>query len=227
MDVFYPSLCVNCSTQTLSGVPLCSSCFLVLKFLHGHYCVVCGVAIARCRNVCLGCETLGTYLSELHSVFEYDSASKNMILNLKFRDDLTNVRIYAKWLFAKGVGILERSDLLIPMPLHRVRLFHRKFNQAALLARELGKICHLPCHVFVLKKNKNTRPQSGLPAHERIKNVASSFEVTNPNVISGKVITLIDDVVTTGSSLQECAKVLRQSGAQEVLALTLGRAMCR
>ncbi|MFV9838461.1 MAG: ComF family protein [Aaplasma endosymbiont of Hyalomma asiaticum] len=225
VDIFFPRLCLNCGNATLCCEPICNSCFHALKFLHGRYCVLCGGTTANRQNTCMSCNPLETYLNSLDSIFEYDNASRNMILNLKFHDDLTNVHIYAKWLYAKGATVLSSADLIIPMPLHRTRLFSRKFNQAALLARELSKICGVPCDVFVLKKNRNTRPQSGLPAHERVKNVASTFTVTNVDMIVGKFIVLIDDVVTTGASLQACAKALKQAGAREVYALTLGRTM--
>ena len=225
VDIFYPRLCANCGALSLRCVPICDTCFHALKFLHGRYCVLCANATANKQSTCISCNAQETYLNSLDSIFEYDTTSRNMILNLKFHDDLTNVHIFAKWLYAKGAALLSGADLIIPMPLHRIRLFSRKFNQAALLARELSKICGVPCDVFVLKKNRNTRPQSGLSAHERVKNVAASFTVTNANTVAGKSIVLVDDVVTTGASLQACAKALKKAGAYEVSALTLGRTM--
>jgi ComF family protein len=119
--------------------------------------------------------------------------------------------------------LLEDCDVLVPVPLHPRRLRERGFNQAALIARELGRRAGRPCAEGVLVRRKDTSPQTGLTAAERRRNVAGAFAVRHRGQVAGHVVTLVDDVLTTGATARTCARTLRDSGAREVRLLSVAR----
>jgi len=114
-------------------------------------------------------------------------------------------------------------DLIIPVPLHPRRLRERGFNQSLLLARQVGKRRSIPLNFTALHRTRQTQPQTQLSGAERRKNVRGAFEVRQAEVVGGKRILLVDDVFTTGATVQECASVLGEAGASEVHVLTLAR----
>lgn len=114
-------------------------------------------------------------------------------------------------------------DLLIPVPLHIKRLKERGFNQAVLLSKEIKRAHSIPIEMFGLKRIRATRPQVLLKEKERMLNVKGAFAVKNPANIKGRKVLLIDDVFTTGATVNECAKVLKKAGAERIDVLTLAR----
>ena len=139
-------------------------------------------------------------------------------------DKTENAGILARFLFQAGRDIWAAgADLLLPVPLHYTRLIKRRYNQSALLAGELEKLVLVPVDYNSVVRHKKTRPQVEFSGHERVKNVKGAFLVRHPEQIRGKKIVLIDDVMTTGSTLKECALVLQKAGASSVDALTVAR----
>ncbi len=126
---------------------------------------------------------------------------------------------YSEW-------VLPAPDLIVPVPLHTQRLSQRGFNQAGLLARELGRKLRTPVLPDALVRANQTLPQTRLKRRERLENVKGAFQISNDRKVRGRRILLIDDVFTTGTTLSECSKVLkRKGGASEVYALTVTRAL--
>ncbi len=121
--------------------------------------------------------------------------------------------------------LLDGSDVLVPVPLHPRRLRERGYNQAALLARELGRRTGRPHGERVLVRRKDTAPQAGLSAAARRRNVAGAFAVRQKGFIAGRVVTLVDDVLTTGATAYACARALREAGAREVRLLSIARVL--
>ena len=154
----------------------------------------------------------------------YDENSKKLILDFKFFDHLENKSLLANWLLLAGKDIFKEGvDLLIPVPLHFSRLLKRKYNQSAVLCDALSKLSHIPANYKALKKTKHTLPQVSCNGKQRLKNVRNAFDVIHPEMVKNKRIVLIDDVFTTGSTLKECARVLKKAGAKSVDALTIAR----
>ena len=116
-------------------------------------------------------------------------------------------------------------DGIVPVPLHPKRLRWRGFNQAVLLAREVGREWRLPMDPFVLRRSRNTSPQTQLPEEERRKNVRRAFEIAAEKSVKGKSLLLVDDVYTSGATVNECSRTLMRAGAKEVYVLTLARAV--
>ena len=158
------------------------------------------------------------------SAIKYDQFSKKLLLDFKFADHIENRSLLARWLYFAGKDIFNAGvDLIIPVPLYFTRLLSRKYNQSAILTAELSKMTAIPADYKSLKKIRNTLPQVQCNGTKRKTNIKNAFQVKNPNKIKGKRILLIDDVYTTGSTLNECCKVLLKAGATSVDILTVAR----
>ena len=154
----------------------------------------------------------------------YDDNSRPLIVNFKFHDKTENSKFLARWLYSAGHDIWEQgADVLMPVPLHNARLRHRKYNQSALLCKDLSKFVNLPVDYASLVRHKNTRPQVEFNGKERERNVKHAFKVCNKDAIQNKRIVIIDDVMTTGSTIRECAVELLKNGAQSVDVITIAR----
>jgi ComF family protein len=146
-----------------------------------------------------------------------------MVLSFKHGNALYIAPFLAQGLLNIGSDLLRTADLILPVPLHWRRLYNRGFNQAAVVAQHLGKISHKPVSVNILKRIQNTPFQGNLSLEERIKNVAHCFKVSKPQKIKNKSILLVDDVMTTGATLNACAKTLLKVGAKEINVLCVAR----
>ena len=210
---------------------ICVECFNKIRFISKPYCQICGRPFENTddmlQSVCAECmRQKRRSFSLIRSAFVYDDNSKNMLLSLKFRDKVSYSPSIAKSMAQAGADIFEENpDLIVPVPLHYMRMLSRKYNQSALLANELSKISGIKTDLFSLKRHKNTIPQVKFSGKERVKNVRGAFEVKNPQKIKGKSIVLIDDVMTTGSTLKECAIALKRAGAKRIYALTAARTL--
>ncbi len=146
-----------------------------------------------------------------------------MIINFKFFDNLNYVKTFAKWIYQANHDVFKSAKVIIPVPLHRMRLLKRKYNQAALLAKELSKLSDLFYTPFAIRRTCNTVPQAGLSLKQREKNLKKVFSVSNKEVVKDKIVILVDDVVTTGSTARSCSQEILNSGAREVRVLSLAR----
>ncbi len=155
----------------------------------------------------------------------YDDGSRDLVLHLKHADALAGVPVMARWLQRAGAEMLRDADFLVPVPLHWTRLFQRRYNQSAELARALSRLSRVKALPDCLIRNRRTPSQGGLSRQRRQHNVRDAFKLTARYQarISGANIVLIDDVMTTGATLEACAAALLDAGAARVDALTLAR----
>jgi ComF family protein len=173
---------------------------------------------------CVNCLNKKDNLRYSRSAVIYDVFSKKLILDFKFFDHIENKKLLAQWMYLAGKDIFDAGvDVIIPIPLHKLRLLKRKYNQSAILASELSKMTNIKSDYKSFVKIRSTQPQSECSGKKRITNIKNAFTVKNPENIKGKRILLIDDVYTTGSTLRECAKVLKKAGAKSVDALTIAK----
>jgi len=199
-----------------------------LNFINAPLCAKCGVPFSfeAADMTCGDClETLPIY-NQNRSALIYDDASRGMILKFKHGDQTHAVKAFMSWLRQAGMVLLNNADIIIPVPLHRNRLIKRRYNQADLIGRELIK--HYPnaqYHPDALLRIKNTMSQGHKRAKDRTKNVYRAFQANTKYDYNDKNILIIDDVYTTGATLNECAKMLYRAGAKEVNCLTLARAV--
>ena len=227
IDVILPPRCLLCGKAIHSDSSLCSDCFSDINFISKPYCQHCGLPLAYNPSdtlYCANCLSKKSPFRLCRSAVKYDNFSKRLILDFKFSDHLENKKLLSYWLFIAGEDIFKQGvDLIIPVPLYCTRLFKRKYNQSAVLADGLSKLCGICADYSSLKKIKKTTPQIQCSGKQRVQNVKNAFQVVTPEHIKGKRIVLIDDVYTTGSTLKECAKVLKKAGAKSVDALTVAR----
>lgn len=157
----------------------------------------------------------------------YDDQSRNMIIRFKHTDATHLASAFGEMMYHAARDLLKSTDLLIPIPLHRWRLFKRGYNQAGLLARVVSQRSKVPALFNALQRDRQTPSQAGLKRQERQANLRGAFSVSQKHLaaIHGKVVTIIDDVWTTGSTLTEACQVLLRAGAKEVRVLTLARVL--
>ena len=227
LDAIFPQSCVQCDRE---GKCLCSDCFNLIDILEYQFCPVCGKRVIG-QNVCKGC-VKKTNLDGIFSASPYsDFLVKKAIVRLKYEPYLKNLsKTLADLIITHFYllhnnhirGILQDS-ILIPVPISKDKMKIRNFNQAKEIARELSMKLQLPLFSDVLLKTKSTPQQVGLPLWKRKKNIKNAFVIFNSNKIISKKILLIDDVFTTGSTVEECAKTLKDAGAREVYAIVAAR----
>ena len=172
---------------------------------------------------CGACLESPPVYDRVRAVFVYNADSRSLITRLKYGDRTDHAPALARWMNRAGNRLLDDADFMMPVPLHRWRLVSRTFNQSTLLARHLSKISGVPAKFDVLRRTKATPQQGRLSAQARRRNVASAFSVVSPDRVAGRCIVLIDDVLTTGATLNACARALRAAGAAQVDALVAGR----
>ena len=147
------------------------------------------------------------------------------MLRFKHGDRLEGVPAFARWMARAGADLLEGADLLAPVPLHRWRLWSRRYNQSALLALALGRLTGISARPGLLQRRRATPAMGHMNRQERERNVKGAFRL-NPRqegVVAGRTVVLVDDVLTTGATVGECARALTRAGAAAVDVLTLGR----
>lgn len=155
----------------------------------------------------------------------YDGSGKRIVLSFKHSDRTDMAGPLARWMLRAGAPVLEGCDMLVPVPMHWRRLFQRGYNQAALLAQRIGAEGGIPVRTELLRRSKATETQEGRNREARFENQNDTIEVQPRQAphIARKVITIVDDVMTTGATLSACTRVLQTAGAAEVRVLMLAR----
>lgn len=228
-DIILPSSCICCGEQVGSGSGICQDCFNNINFISSPYCMKCGHPFDNVSSdkelLCANCiKSISSPIRLGRSSFQYNDASKNMLLAFKFMDKTQNAKMLSHWMHVSGKDIFnEGIDIIIPVPLHYVRMLKRKYNQSALLAKELGRLSGVLVDCSSVVRVKNTLPQVSFSGSARVRNIKGAFKVKHPKRIKGKRILLIDDVYTTGSTINECAIELLKAGAKSVDYLTASR----
>jgi ComF family protein len=190
-------------------------------------CKTCGCPDARVKNEvkCTNCPPGQVWFASARAVAVFSGVAQTLVAKLKYQHRLEYAPVIARAMANDFVRAGGTADIIIPVPLHSTRLRERGFNQSAVLARHFAEICPLQVLEKVLIRQRPTPTQTRLKKGERRKNVAGAFVCTDPVLIQGKHVLLIDDVYTTGSTLNECAKVLRDAGAESVECLAYCRAV--
>jgi ComF family protein len=226
LDVVLPALCLLCRKPISAAGGLCPSCWGDLTFLGPPQCDRCGLPFPFDQGpLCGECLRRAPAFSRARAVMHYDEHAKRLILRFKNADRIHAAPILATWLARAGAELLPEVDVLVPVPLHWRRLFRRRYNQSALLARALARQSGVPWLPDTLRRVRATPTQGGLGARQRRLNVRGAFAVP-PHCrarIAGKRALLIDDVLTTGATLDAAARALRRAGAADVFALALAR----
>jgi len=226
VDLVIPLQCVKCGGLLDTKEGLCTSCWSSISFISKPYCGCCGRPFdfeIEDNALCGACSSHSPLFTSARSVFTYSAESKHLILKFKHTDSISGAPLFAEWMTRQLEEI--KDPLCIPVPLHWTRLFMRTYNQAGLLALEIAKRKDWTYAPFFLKRKRRTPSQGYLSKIERIKNVENAFLVPEKKKkqLTGKTVLLVDDVFTTGATLNACTKVLLKNGAKDVHAITLGR----
>jgi len=228
LDLFFPPQCPCCHDAVVSQGTLCAQCWSNVTFVSDPVCECCGYPFeydAGSHALCAGCIAQPPLFSQARSALQYDDHSRRMILSFKHGDQTDQAAPFANWMLRAGRELLQDCPLLIPVPLHPKRLLKRRYNQASLLANHLGHLTKLDVDHLNFQRIKATDSQGFKSLKARHKNVkgAFMFKKEASHTLKDRPVLLIDDVFTTGATLNECAKNLLKSGAPEVRALTLAR----
>jgi len=227
-DVIWPPV------STLSGDPvertgaLTGADFARLHFIDRPWCARCGVPFdypAYEGMACAPCSAKPPVWGMARAALVYDEASRVLPLTLKHAGRTDMLAAYGRWMARAGAEALAGADALIPVPLHASRLRKRRFNQSLLLARAIANETGLVVDAHALHRTRRTGTQGGLSAKSRTRNVAGAFTVqaSAKARIAGARLVIVDDVHTTGATLNACVRTLKRAGAAEVNALTLAR----
>jgi ComF family protein len=228
VDTILPPRCLSCGIVTASPAALCGTCWRDLTFLGDPVCARCGVPFeitVASRTVCGRCLAEPPRFSRARAALTYDDASRPLILRFKHGDDLQAAPLFVTWMLRAGEALLADADEIVPVPLHRWRLFSRRYNQAAELARGLAKRSGVPAMTDGLIRVRRTPSQGVLGREARRRNVQGAFR-PNPErveVLRGKRVLLIDDVMTSGATVSACATALKRAGVRTVDVLTVAR----
>lgn len=230
IEIFFPSHCLYCERIISKESLFCGDCWLKLQFITDPKCKICSypfeIEISHMSPLCSKCLIKKPSYDKSIVIFRYNHFIKKIIGDLKYRDQNFLAKKFAKILSEKIRSEITTYDLIAAVPLHQKRLQKRRFNQAVLLCRELLKI--FPTKIFYpdfLIRVKNTKSQVELKKKEREKNLKRAFLVNKKyrDEVKGKKILLVDDVITTGATLENCAKELRRRGAKEVVVLAVAK----
>ena len=199
-----------------------------VRFIDRPWCRSCGCPFDHPSYDdmdCPACIARPPVFAKTRSAFIYDAESRGMVLSLKHAGRTDAVAAYGRWMARAGADVLTDVNALIPVPLHASRLRSRRFNQSLLLAHAVSKATGVAVDPHALTRVRRTGTQGGLTAKGRTRNVAGAFKVRDRAVqrILGARVVLIDDVFTTGATLNACARALTLAGAENVNAITLAR----
>jgi ComF family protein len=230
-----PSACTVCD-RPLGDDPVpffCRQCWANIRPLQGPACPRCRRPFASAAAVthsptheCQDCRTRDPYYQQVWAPYVYASPLQDAIALYKYQSKVSLADSLAALLIETIPQDLD-ADVLMPVPLHPNRLRHREFNQSLLLADRIGLTLRRPLSYRNLVRTLDTDPQVTLPRSARLRNVRKAFALRQPSEVAGKRVLLIDDVFTTGTTVNECAKVLLDAGARQVSVLALARSLER
>jgi ComF family protein len=228
LDALLPPRCLSCGETVAEQGVLCAECWRAVTFIAPPYCARCGVPFphegAALGSVCAGCIAEPPPFDRARAVFRYDEASRALVLAFKHADRTHTAPAYGRWLRRAGAELFDGADLVVPVPLHWTRLFARRYNQSALLAHAIRAAGGPPVDPDLLVRRRRTPSQGHLGRRARARNVERAFRLRAGAEVRGRHVVVVDDVMTTGATLAECARVLRRAGAARVDVLTLARA---
>ena len=232
LDWLYPPHCCHCGghIQVPRARILCRRCYgtLLTRRIEQPFCEACGQPLADgpdVRQRCITCLSVERYFVRARAVFQYAEPVRSVVRSYKFGGDyflgprLLRGALRSGWM----PGEIERPEAVLPVPLHPRRRRERGYDQALLLARVLARHFRSPLAAGALRRTRYTAQQSNLPMLRRQDNVRGAFVVRRPDRVRGTSLLLVDDVMTTGATADECAKVLSRAGAAQVQVLTLAR----
>ncbi len=228
LGLLYPPTCIACQGATGEPHALCAACWSQIRFIERPFCERLGTPF----QVDLGQPLLSPaaiadppVFGRARAVAEYDGAASLLVHRLKYNDRPELGRALGRMMVRAGAELLADADVIVPVPLHRWRLWRRRFNQAMILARVVSTGSGVPCDPFLLERVKHTRRQVGLTKTQRQENLQGAFRVPADAKarLRGRRVLLVDDVLTTGSTANAACRALLRGGAATVDILAFAR----
>lgn len=227
-DLLFPKhiTCNVCSKDIFEegSNGICSECQKTLPKIVGQVCFKCGIPIHSIDRYCDFCKKSKPY-EMARSCYEYKGKIVTLIHNLKFNNAQYLAEDFSKDLCKLYKTEKYSCDIVIPVPMTQARLKSRGYNQAGLLANGLSKLINLPYDENNLLKIKDTKSQVGLDFSERKNNLIDAFKTKDKKFFKGKKVLLVDDIFTTGATIECCARALKKGGASQVFAITVAHTM--
>ena len=230
INIIYPPICRGCNRPNYNKENdgyICNECYYGIKRHTPPFCLKCGRGLTEIKSmrqgVCSTCLNRQYYFEEAWSLCSYEGIIKDLIHRFKYSQKIQYKTIFQNLFkeFLKAFNILRDIDLIIPIPLHPTRLREREYNQSQILASIVSETIHKPMASDILIRLRNTKSQIDLDEKTRIKNITGCFAVKNRGLLKSKSVLLIDDVLTTGVTLSEAAKVIKEFNPRKISALTL------
>lgn len=227
MGAVYPRACCICGKTLEKGYAeycgVCAKCEPAIEYVGENYCMCCGKELTGAtEQYCFDCARTGHVYTQGAAVFVYTDAIKKSIYRFKYKDKREYAAWYAK-MMAEHCGDRIRMwnpDVMVPVPLYRDKLRRRGYNQAELIAKELGEIVNIRVDSGYLIRNRETAPMKSLKGEERAKNLKKAFNIRANGVKYNKVL-LVDDIYTTGATIDACAEELKDFGVCMVYCISL------
>lgn len=228
LDLVYPPLCLHCEAAVVRADALCPACFAQLRPISAPYCPVLGLPF----EVSLGSEVLSAAaiadpppFARARSAVLYNDVARALVSRLKYGDRPELARFCARLMRSAGHDLWDGDPLLVPVPLYRTRQFERRYNQSTELARALSRLAGLRVDSGLIRRSRRTRQQVGLSADARQRNVAGAFTVRAEAAarLAGRRVIVVDDVITTGSTVSAMTRALNRAGVANVDVISFAR----
>lgn len=234
VSIFFPTRCAVCGNPISGHDLLCFSCSTKIKPIKKPYCMHCGYPLYCEANnnffdnfICGDCKIHKKWFDSASAAIQYNEQARALIHKYKFQGFTHFSYLLGKWTLQKYLydERLGGEQMIIPVPLHKSRLRERGFNQAELIAGYISRFTSIPSAPETLKRIKKTKPQYEMTLEERQKNLKGAFKVPDSVNIQNKIVLVIDDIFTTGSTAYEVSRTLKKAGAKTVNFLTTCRAL--
>jgi ComF family protein len=228
VNVLLPPHCMACEMPVAASGTLCAQCWGKLRLIERPFCERLGTPFAYdLGEGALSAEAIADPppFERLRAVAAYDDMARKLVHGLKYGDRQDLARWMARWMVRAGGDVVSGADVIVPVPLHRRRLWTRRFNQSAMLALVIAGATERPFAPTALRRIRPTRQQVGLSARERAENVRGAFRVAESEriAIAGRRVLLVDDVYTTGATMKAATRALMRAGAEAVDAVVFAR----
>ncbi|MFO1104395.1 MAG: double zinc ribbon domain-containing protein [Methylocystis sp.] len=232
LDLVYPPSCLVCRKAVAAHGAICAECWRDIAFIERPYCERLGTPferdLAQPGLISLEAAANPPAFGRARAVARYDSDKARALAHrLKYYDRLELADPIGRWMARAGAELLAEADVIVPIPLHRLRLLARRFNQSAALAQAISRESAVPAEMMALERVKPTAPQVGLTRAQRAANLSGAFRVSpdRADAIIGRNVVLVDDVLTTGATANAAARALLRAGAARVDLLVFARAV--